>query len=79
MTEKVEKRKPQTGATIKQTRGKVPKLYQERVSGEIQKFLGLFGVADTSLLRSIAEDEGIFYGLEDQESYSSTFRSFANL
>ena len=79
MTEKVEEHKPQTGATIKQTQEKAPKLYQERASGKIQKFFGLFGVADTSLLRSIAEDEGIFYGLEDQESYSSTFRSFANL
>jgi len=79
MTEKAEEHKLQTGATIKQTQEKAPKLYQERAPGKIQKFFGLFRVADTSLLRSMAEDRGIFYGLEDQESYNSTLSFFASL
>lgn len=77
MTEK-EEHKPQTGTVIKQTQEKASKLYQECASGKIQKFFGLFRVADTCVVKSIAEDEGIFYGLEDQESYSSTLSFFAS-
>ena len=78
MTEKVEEHKLQTGTAIKQTQEKASKLYQERASGKIQKFFGLFREADICVVKSIAEDEGIFYGLEDQKSYSSTLSFFAN-
>jgi len=57
------------GATIKQIQEEALKLYQEHISGDIQKYFGAFRTDDVSLVRSIAEDKGIFYGVEDQGSH----------
>ena len=55
-------------ATIKQIQEEALKLYQEHVSGKIQEYFGAFRTDDASLVRSIAEDKVIFYGVEDPES-----------
>ena len=38
------------------------RLYNEHVSGEIERFFGRFKVTDTSFIKEIAEDKGLYYG-----------------
>jgi phage gp29-like protein len=52
-------------ATYKEIQRKALELYQESVSKEIEAFFGMFKTSDERFVEKVAEDEGIYYGLED--------------
>ena len=58
------------GATYAKIQQEALKLYREHLSKEIEDFYGIFKVKDPSLIREIAENKEIAYGVEgDQEVY----------
>ena len=52
-------------ATYREIQGEALRLYNEALSAEIDSYFGRFQLGSASLVKEIAEDEGIFYGAGD--------------